>query len=217
MINRDSTAGITACDVNTIGTSTGNVSESSSDPATPIATPIVLTATICVTAASATMPLVVPMAFNTGVGAEVLPLLEQHTRAWSLDERVWLREALRLIHQHGLDHLDELSQQLARLEDTVAPRSFAERLRQRVCVWQPEFEDAEDERLDDELAREGLQGELPLRQELSWLASAKAERGHVFAYAIGRCDEQASLFDDLRCVAAEHPNSWQAQALLGRC
>lgn len=155
-------------------------------------------------------------ALTTGVGAEVLAGLARHVGDWSLDERVLLREALWLVRQHDVDYLDALGEDLAQLQDAVAPRSFHERLRQRVCVWQPELEVAEEERLDDELAREGLRGDVPLRDELDWLASSKAERGHVFAYAIGRCDNEATLVGELRRVAAEHPESWQAQALLGR-
>jgi hypothetical protein len=155
-------------------------------------------------------------ALRFGISRQVMDMLEVRANDFSLDERILLREKLEEIRAYDSEYLDPSDAQPARLEAAVAPRSFSERLRQRVGTWGPASLRDGDDGLDDALAREGLEDAVPLRAELGWLVTDAAQRAHVFAYAIGRCDIGGILFEDLRRVARENPRSWKAQALVAR-
>ncbi len=151
------------------------------------------------------------------IGQEVMNMIEERVGEFSAEERVSLREKLEEMRAYDSEHLKPTDVQPAALEAAIAPRSFGERLRQRVGVWGPASLRGEDNQLDDALAKEGLQGDTPcLREELEWLVTEQAQRAHVFAFAIGRADVEGVLFDDLRQLARTHPDSWKAQALVAR-
>ncbi|NJK31637.1 MAG: hypothetical protein HC927_04045 [Deltaproteobacteria bacterium] len=157
-------------------------------------------------------------ALHLGIGQEVMGEIAAMVEFLSLDERIQLRDKLQEIRAYDARFLGSTEAQLERLEAAIAPRSFSERLRQHVAVWSPAaLSEREVERsLDDALAQEGVEGDVPLRSELAWLATSHAQRAHVFAYAIGRRDVDGIMCDDLRRLVHEHPRSWQAHALLAR-
>jgi hypothetical protein len=83
----------------------------------------------------------------------------------------------------------DLADGLRRIEEAVAPRSFPERLRQRVGAWGPPAERSQDDARDLALIREGLAPpERPLLAELDWLLSPAAVRNISFAIVLGRAD-----------------------------
>jgi hypothetical protein len=155
-------------------------------------------------------------AIHFGVGAEVMLLLAGRAEGFSRDERVRLREKLEEVRAYDLAYLDAELEQLQQLEGAIAPASFGERLRQRVGVWGPAALRGDDAHIDDALVEEGLQGDAPLRAELEWLLTDHAQRSHILAYAMGRCDSEGILLEDLRRLAKVNPGSWKAQALVAR-
>lgn len=151
------------------------------------------------------------------IGQEVMNMIETRVGEFSDEERISLREKIEEMRAYDSKHFDPTDVQPAALEAAVAPRSFGERLRQRVGVWGPASLRGENKRLDDALASEGLQGDTAcLREQLEWLVTEQAQRAHAFASAIGRADVEGTLFDDLRQLARTHPDSWKAQALVAR-
>ncbi|MCA9699439.1 MAG: hypothetical protein KC431_18075 [Myxococcales bacterium] len=154
-------------------------------------------------------------ALRQGIGAEVMDMLAEQVGAWPMSARVQLRETLEEARAYDGDLTARSPDSLARLESALAPETFVERLRLRVGTWGPAtLAQGHGAELDDALADEGLQGELPLRAELPWLLTEEAQRPHVFAFAIGRRDTASVLFTDLQALAAAHPDSWRAQALV---
>lgn len=151
-----------------------------------------------------------------GLGREVSGMFMLQVPCLSDRERVLLREKLEEVHAYDSAYLPPDDECLTQLTDQLTPRSYRELLRQRVSVWGPASLRGQDDQLDDEVARQGLQGDVPIRKELSWLLSNEAQRAHVFAFALGRCDQAFILFEDLRRFARANPMSWMAQALLAR-
>src|SRR5262249_25194397 len=130
-------------------------------------------------------------AIRMGIGEQALTTVTAGIPALSDGERVLLRKKLDDIRTHDTPYLDDAGiEHLAALEALLAPRSFGERVHQRVGVWGPVPLRERDDELDEELAREGVgqvvgqrtPDDVPMRAELPWLVSGGAQRAHVFAY-----------------------------------
>ncbi len=142
-------------------------------------------------------------AFWTGVGNAALVVITDHADAFDDAERIKLRAVLTELRTYDTPKRDYVADALAKLEQRIIPASFRERLRQHVGTWRAaklrKIED--DEAIDDELALEGLAGDMPIGAEIDWLLSDQAVRAHVFAFAMGRQDERVLLLDRLRARA----------------
>ncbi|HTA91796.1 MAG TPA: hypothetical protein VK745_19575 [Polyangiaceae bacterium] len=138
-------------------------------------------------------------AVRTGVGEFTLGLLLTALRSWPSDELLKVREAADLIARYDMAWLDQDARAKAfheRLLESLAPKSFHERLIDAVGRWRPvrgkatanESEEEFTSGFDEGLAREGLEGDVPLTGELDWLESGDARRGVQFMAAVGRVD-----------------------------
>jgi len=144
---------------------------------------------------------------RTGVGAKVLELMESALPSWPAAEHLKVREALDQIAQYDTPWLDQdgaAKSSHQRLRDALKPKSFHERLVDAVGRWRSwhgktTFKESEAfmATLDEELAREGIDGEVPLKSELDWLESQEAPRGVQFMAALGRVDVARVLFPTL--------------------
>jgi len=106
-----------------------------------------------------------------------------------------IREAAAMANRHDrlfIDGTDAVKASWARLVNALEPRSFGERLRQRVGAWGP-VELRAEASLDRALAREGLSQPDALASELDWLSSRDAVRGVPFAMALGEEDTDAQM------------------------
>src|SRR5690606_14336312 len=131
-------------------------------------------------------------------GEHAMAILAAHLADFTESERVQLRDALAVVRTYDAGWLAPDGEYPERLEALLAPSSFRQRLRQRVAAWGPTALRKNDDALDEALAREGLAGDVPLLSELDWLVSDEAVRAHVFAHALGRCDERGILLVGLR-------------------
>jgi hypothetical protein len=142
-------------------------------------------------------------AVRTGVGAKVLELMEAALPSWPAAEHLKVREVLDQIVQYDTPWLDQDGTAKAsyqRLIDALKPKSFHERLVDAVGRWRSwhgkaTFKESEafTAAVDEDLAREGLEGEVPLKGELDWLESQEARRGVQFMAAVGRADVERVL------------------------
>ncbi|MEZ4310106.1 MAG: hypothetical protein R3F14_18860 [Polyangiaceae bacterium] len=155
-------------------------------------------------------------ALRWGIGAEALSLLAERVSEYSDSDRIELRDALAQVRAYDEEQLSFARPALKRLERLLQPTVFRERLRQHVGTWGPATLRKNDETLDDVLAREGLAGDAPVLSELDWLYSDQALRAQVFAVALGRCDDQALLFPELRRRARASTQTWPSKILLAR-
>ncbi|WP_437962276.1 hypothetical protein WME76_44265 (plasmid) [Sorangium sp. So ce119] len=157
-------------------------------------------------------------AVRAGMGDHAMATLAAHLDDFTESERVQLRDVLEAVRAYDADWLAPDSAYPGRLEALLAPSSFRERLRQRVGAWGPAALREDDDALDDALAREGLAGDVPMLDELDWLVSDEAVRAHVFAYALGRCDERGILFAGLRerARACHGVRAWRKRAVFAR-
>jgi hypothetical protein len=144
---------------------------------------------------------------RTGVGVTALGLLLHAFPSWPAAEHLKVREAVDQIAQYDTPWLDQdVAAKTAheRLLETLEPKSFHERLVDTVGRWRSwqgktSFKEAEAfmTARDEELAREGLQGDVPLKGELDWLESENAPRGVQFMAATGRIDVARVLLPTL--------------------
>ncbi|MGH7436531.1 MAG: hypothetical protein ACRENE_12730 [Polyangiaceae bacterium] len=144
---------------------------------------------------------------RTGVGATTLGLMETAFAAWPATEHLKVRETVDLIAQYDSPWLDQDATAKAshqRLLKALEPKSFHERLVDAVGRWRSwqgktTFKEGEAfmSARDEELAREGLRGDVPLKAELDWLESQDAPRGVQFMAATGRVDVQRMLLPTL--------------------
>ncbi|WP_437648871.1 hypothetical protein [Sorangium sp. So ce362] len=157
-------------------------------------------------------------AVRAGMGEHAMATLAAHLADFTESERVQLRDVLAAVRTYDADWLAPDGAYPGRLEALLAPSSFKERLRQRVGAWGPAALRENDDALDDALAREGLAGDVPLLHELDWLVSDEAVRAHVFAYALGRCDERGILLAGLRerARACRGVWAWRKRAVFAR-
>ncbi|AUX27517.1 uncharacterized protein SOCEGT47_081090 [Sorangium cellulosum] len=157
-------------------------------------------------------------AIRAGMGEHAMAILAAHLADFTESERVQLRDALAAVRTYDAGWLAPDSEYPGSLEALLAPSSFKERLRQRVGAWGPAALRENDDALDEALAREGLAGDVPLLSELDWLVSDEAVRAHVFAYALGRCDERGTLLAGLREQArtCRGAGAWRKRAVFAR-
>jgi hypothetical protein len=159
-------------------------------------------------------------AVRAGLVNEAMAEIATHIGAFSEAERIKLRDALAEVRAYDAAWLSPGDEYPKKLEELLKATSFRERLRQRVGSWGPaelrEDDDALDNALDDALAREGLTGDVPIKQELDWLISDEAVRAHLFAYALGRCDERGDLFSELRKRAKAWRATWKGRVVFAR-
>jgi hypothetical protein len=159
-------------------------------------------------------------AIQAEVGREAMAEMATRIGAFSEAERVKLRDVLAEVRAYEAEWLSAGDECLKHLEDLLVPTSFRERLRQRVGSWGlvelREDDDVLDDALDDSIAREGLKGDIPIKQELDWLISDEAVRAHLFAYALGRCDERGELLPTLRERAKAWRTAWRGRVVFAR-
>lgn len=155
-------------------------------------------------------------AIRWGIGADVLAVVAAHAKDYGDAERIQLRDALAAVRTYDEAWLADAGAALENLEKQLAPESFRERLRQHVGTWRPAKLRKDDEAVDDALAREGLIGGAPILSELDWLLSEEAVRVHVFASALGRCDEHGLLLSALRERARASRTAWTAKVVFAR-
>jgi hypothetical protein len=153
---------------------------------------------------------------RAGVGNEAMAEIATRLGAFSEAERVKLRDVLAAMRMYDAGWLSPSGEYPKKLEDLLEPTSFRERLRQRVGVWGPAALRKNDAALDIALAREGLAGDAPIKQELDWLISDEAVRAHVFAYALGQCDVRGDLLTELRERAKAWRTAWKARLVFAR-
>ncbi|WP_437769522.1 hypothetical protein WMF27_07930 [Sorangium sp. So ce281] len=157
-------------------------------------------------------------AVRAGMGDHAMATLAAHLDDFTESERVQLRDILEAVRTYDADWLAPDSAYPGRLEALLAPSSFRERLRQRVGAWGPAALREDDDALDDALVREGLAGDVPMLNEMDLLVSDEAVRAHVFAYALGRCDERGILLAGLRerARACHGVRAWRKRAVFAR-
>ncbi|XXY20112.1 hypothetical protein WME88_10770 [Sorangium sp. So ce216] len=155
-------------------------------------------------------------AVRAGMGDHAMTTLAAHLADFTESERVQLRDALEAVRTYDAGWLAPDGEYPGRLEALLAPSSFQQRLRQRVGAWGPAALRKNDDALDDALAREGLAGDAPVLGELDWLVSDEAVRAHVFAYALGRCDERGLLLAGLRARARAWRKAWKGRIVFAR-
>jgi hypothetical protein len=137
-------------------------------------------------------------AVRSGVGAAALALMETALPLWPAAEYLKIRETIDLIAQYDMPWLDQDVDAKAshqRLLEALEPTSFHERLVDAVGRWRSwqgktTFKESEafTAARDEQLAREGLRDDIPLKGELDWLESQDAPRGVQFIAAAGRVD-----------------------------
>ncbi len=155
----------------------------------------------------------------TGVGIEVLEIIAKHAHTFDDVERIKLREVLLEIRTYDVSRGEDAPNALEQLEKRIAPISFREKFRQHVGTWRParlRKDSKADEQIDNLLAREGLTDDAPIFNELDWLFSNDAVRSTVFARALGRQDEHASLFEALRARARSTGDTRMPKVILAR-
>jgi len=155
-------------------------------------------------------------AVRVGIGGEAMAVIAAHLDDFTEAERVQLRDALAAVRMYDVRWLAPTEEHLRRLQDLLAPTTFRERMHQRIGAWGPAAQRKKDDALDDALAHEGLAADMPILEELDWLLSEQAVRAHVFAYALGRQDEQGVLLTELRQRAKSSKDLWKARTLFAR-
>ena len=94
----------------------------------------------------------------------------------------------------------------AELRASIAPRSFSERLHLQVGTHGHAASLAEEDSLDLDLARVGLENEAPILAEIDWLASSEAVRAIPFGAALGVVDDAGALLEPMMAQAAPAPD-----------
>jgi hypothetical protein len=141
------------------------------------------------------------------LGSTVAKLGERQRRSW--------RDALVMCGAHDRGFLEHsaATEPFDRLLALTEPRSFSQRLRQRVGSWGP-VRQRDDETEDIALAEEGLaEGGRPLLEELDWLCSPDARRGRVFVRILGRLDRNQTFLPPLEGRGITHPDVLAAYLL----
>ena len=155
-------------------------------------------------------------AVRSGIGHMAMATITEHLDHFTEADRVKLRDTLAAVREYDSGWLVPDDEYVQRLEELLVPKSFRQRLHQRVGAFGPVALRRNENALDDALAREGLAGEAPLQDELDWLLSDAAVRSHMFAYALGRCDEHGVLFPGLLVRARAWRKAWKGRIIFAR-
>lgn len=155
-------------------------------------------------------------AVRSGMGSVAMATVTDHLDTFTEGERVKLRDVLAAVREYDAGWLTLDDEYPQRLEELLAPKSFRQRLLQRVGAFGPVALRKNDDVLDDALAREGLAGDIPIQDELDWLVSEAAVRAQMFAYALGRCDERGLLVSGLRVRARAWRKAWKGRIVFAR-
>jgi hypothetical protein len=152
-------------------------------------------------------------AVRSGFGREAVGVVQTRFDSLSEAERVRLREVLAAVREYDASFLSAADRvAVEALERALDPKNYRDRLHMQVGAWHMGERRRDQDRADDDIAREGLAEGLPLLTELDWLISQEAARAHVFAFAMGRQDEALALLPSLRAGATTP----KARLLLGR-
>lgn len=140
-------------------------------------------------------------AFHQGIAHELAGPLCNALASFADAARRGVRESLGAIRAYDAEQIasdPQLAEALLRLEEATAPQTYRERLRLRIGTWGVAAEREDDDRRDEELAREGLANDgQPLLDELDWLLGPEAKRSAAFALALGRVDRGRVLLGDV--------------------
>ena len=146
-------------------------------------------------------------AIRWGAGVSAVNVIADTLSTWGERELARLRKELDSIKAYHAGQLEEdskLGVAVARLSALIAPETFHDRLVDLVGRWFPgdqnlpaeKCQDLED-RLDKELAAEGLSPPTPLLAELEWLDTEEAVRSVPFMVHVGAVDQQRLLLEPL--------------------
>ena len=123
-------------------------------------------------------------------------------------ERILLRNKLAEISAYDLGFLHDGSEAFERLRELLEPRTFGDRLRDKVSRYPRGVERDTSERDAQQLAEEGVSPPVPLLAELDWLMTPEAKRARPFLWAVGRADRDGvclgALLARARGPRAEH-------------
>ncbi|MFO0603802.1 MAG: hypothetical protein U0324_11545 [Polyangiales bacterium] len=151
-------------------------------------------------------------AVRAGVALDAVGELSRRANGWPDASRSDLRAALDLIDRYDgafVASAPGLAERLAALRAALEPRTWRDRLFDRVAHWHPGASKASDERdADRALAREGIaNGDLD--RSLDWLDGPDARRANVFMRGAGEVDEARALLPHLlqrvRSGASKNP------------